>query len=348
MIDETINIITPVYDKVFQLPGEWEFSHYLLGDYRKVFEAILAMALIHFRAKCIAISIGCQNMAYLDSILLLKCDELVNRVIRYSDVSKEKVQSILDDLTYGNRGVNNPDPVLQPIIKLNAKHYAIVPNLWISSAPERNLTVLLNKIPSERNIYAKLVDENEKLMQDRFITNLLETGFRVVHGNVANLSDVDLAIVNDAEKSCLLLELKWFINPAEIREVMDKSKAVKKGISQVLKFKQAFSKGHEGLLEKLKIDSSYIFEGVVVSQNWIGESHIQCSEVPVIQANHLIEKLKVTETLQSTIKWLRDQKYLPVEGRDFEVQEKTATIGNWNLKWSGRIKPLIEGDFFPL
>ena len=253
MIDEAINIMNPIYDKAFPSPRKWKFGRYSLEDYRRVFEAISAMASIHFRARMIAINMGCRNRAYLDSIFLPKCDGLVNRVISYSDVSKEKVQSILDDLTYGNRGVKNPDPALQPIIKLNSRHYAIVPHLWLSSAPERNLAVLLNKIPSERDIYAKIVGEQEKLMQDHFITNLLETGFRVEHGSVANLPDIDLAIVNDSEKSCLLLEFKWFINPAEIREVIDKSEAIKKGISQVLEFKHAFSKGHKGLSKKLKI-----------------------------------------------------------------------------------------------
>ena len=102
-------------------------------------------------------------------------------------------------------------------------------------------------------------------------------------------------------KVCLLLELKWFIDPAEVREIIEKSEEIEKGISQILKFKQAFVKNNEPMLTKLGIDSSYKFDGIVVSQNWIGHAHahIQSPEVPVIQANHLIEKLKTDK--QSSI-----------------------------------------------
>ena len=64
------------------------------------------------------------------------------------------------------------------------------------------------------------------------------------------LPDVDLAIISDSEKMCLLLELKWFIDPAEAREIIEKSEEIEKGISQVLQLKQAFGNNHEPLIEK--------------------------------------------------------------------------------------------------
>ena len=89
-------------------------------------------------------------MGYLDCIYVPTCNELLRRVVRYSGVLDEKVLSILDDLTYGNRGIEHPDPALQPLIKLNSNQYAIMPSLWMSLSPERNLTVLLNKLDSEK------------------------------------------------------------------------------------------------------------------------------------------------------------------------------------------------------
>ena len=348
LVNEIIKVISPSYDKVFSLPCEWEFTRYTLGDFRKVFVAIVTMAFICWQTRIAAIEKGHVNAVCLNSIFLLTPNELLRRVARYSHLSDEKVLNIINDLTYRNRGVKHPDPALQPLIKLNSAYYAIMPQLWLSLSPERNLTVLFNKIPSEREIYAKLVDEKEKLMQERFITDLSDKDFRFVSENVANLSDVDLAIVSDSEKACLLLELKWFIDPAEIREIIDRSENIKDGICQVLKLKNAFANNHEPLLNKLKIDSSYRLEGVVVSQNWIGNSYIQSPEVPVIRSNHLKEKLKVTESLQSTMDWLKERKYLPKEGEHFKVHGITSTIGNWNLKWSGAIEPLIEGRFFPM
>lgn len=348
MVANMKTYLKPLFDKMFLLPSEWEFSRYSLGDFRKAFEAICAIAHIHWTAHGSAvIEQGVTHKGYLDNIYVLTYGELLRRVVRYSGLSDTKVKSILDDLTYGNHGIKNPGPALQPLIKLNSKHYAIVPNIWICTSAERNFTALLNRMPDNEKIYAKLVGEKENLMKERFTTGLSDKNFEFISCNVVNLTDVDLAIVNHSEKACLLLELKWFIAPMTARERINKSKEIKKGISQVLKLKQAFADNHRPLLDKLSIDSSYKFEGVVVSENWIGYGNVQSPEVPVIRANHVRKKLETTDSLRSTMEWLKDRGYLPKEGEHFTVHRPLTTIGNWTIKWYG-IKSLTENAFFPL
>ena len=347
MVADMKKYLEPLFDHMFLLPSDWEFSRYTLGDFRKVFEAICAMARIHWIARQLAGTLGCEHKGYLDSIYVLTYQELLKRVVRYSGLSDVKVKSIFDDLTYGNAGIERPNPALQPLIKLNADHYAIVPNIWMYTAAERNFISLVNKLPSEKEMYAKYVDEKENLMKERFKSQLLDRGFKTYSGNVAKLTDIDLAIVNHSEKACLLLELKWFIAPTTAHERINKSKEIKKGICQILKLKQAFAENHKPLLEKLNIDSSYSLEGAVVSENWIGYGNVQSPEVPVIRANHLRKKLETTDSLRSTMEWLKDREYLPKEGEHFTVHRPTTTIGNWTIKWYG-IKSLTENAFFPL
>ena len=347
IVSDVRTVMKPRYNALFSLPSEWQFCHYSLGDFQKVFEVICAMAHIHLMARQGAIEKQCRDRGYADSIFVLTYYELLNRVIRYSRLPDTKVRSIFDDLTYGNKGIRHPDPALQPLIKLNSECYAIMPFLWLSISPERNLTVLLNRFPDEQRIYSKLVNEKEALMRKRITTDLCDSDFRFVCGSVANLPDVDLALINDSEKACLLLELKWFIEPAEAREVVHKSKEIEKGISQMLELKQAFADNHKFLLQKLNIDPCYTLEGVVVSENWIGNAEVQSPEVPVIRTDHLIARLKTTDNLQSTMEWLRDRKYLPKEGEHFKIVRPTYTIGKWYLKWY-RLKSLSEDAFFPL
>ena len=288
-----------------------------------------------------------SSIIYQTHVYVPTYNELLRRIVRYSGVSDAKVLSIFDDLTYGNRGIEHPDPALQPLIKLNSESYAIAPHLWIYSAPERNLTILLNRLSSEKAIYAELINEKESLMKKRFINALADEGFRFISGNVPNLPDIDLAIIRDSEKACLLLELKWFIEPAMVGEIIDKSKEIEKGISQSLQLKRAFAESHKLLLEKLEIDSNYKLEGIVVSDNWIGHAKVQSPEIPVIQINHLTAKLKAAESLRSAMDWLKDRKYLPKVDQHFKVHNSTATIGKWKLKWY-EIEPLIKSTFFPL
>lgn len=347
MVADTVTAMSPIFDSAFSLPSEWRFSCYSLNDFRKVFEAIVALAIIRVTARQIAIGRGCGALGYADSIYVPTFGELLRRIVIYSGVSESKIQSIFDDLSYGNPDISSPDPALQPLIKLNSEVYAIMPHLWICSAAERNLTVLLNRLPSEKGIYSKLVGEKETLMRKRLTTCLSTKSFRLVEGRVPNLPDVDLAVIDESEKTCLLLELKWFIYPAEAREIIEKSEEIRKGISQVRQLQNAFADNHQPLLKKLNIDSNYRIAGIVVSQNWIGHATAQSYDIPVIQADHLIAKLKDTKDLGSVIEWLKARKYLPEEGKHFKVHRIPATIGKWTLKWYG-IEALIKDAFFPL
>ena len=70
----------------------------------------------------------------------------------------------------------------------------------------------------------------------------------------------------------------------------------------------------------------------MVSQNWIGYANVQSPEVPIIRADHLIAKLRMTAgSLQSTMEWLKNRKYLPKEGEHFKMVDgdATTTIGGW-------------------
>ena len=340
-------LLTPVLDDFFLLPSEWELSRYTFGEFRQVFESISAMAAIHAIARRKAREQGCSG--YPDSIFMPTRDELQARVARYSEVSDSTVRHILDDLTYGNQGMLNPDPALQPLIKLNPKVYAIMPHLWIGSSPERNLTVLLNRFSSdEKKIYSQLVSQNESLMRERFTPWLFSKGFHPICASVPpDFPDIDLAIISDSEKTCLLLELKWFIYPAEASEVITRSKALAKGISQVVKLKKAFANNYKPLIEELKIDSSYRLEGAVVSQNWVGHAKVQSSDIPVIQSDHLIAKLRTAQNLESAIEWLKARKCLPKEGEHFKVDRELVTIGDWTLN-APIVDLLTNEPFFPL
>ena len=190
----------PTFDSMFSLPAEWCFTSYSLGEYRKVFEAICAIAHIHITARDIAISRRGDRLGNADSIYIENCGDLLRRIINYSRVSEAAARSILDDLTYGNRCIKKPELRLQPLIKLTSGTYAIAPHLWICFSAEASLTRLLNKISSEKHVYLELAKTKEELMRGRIITRLANKGFRMVNVDVPGLPDIDLAIIKDVEK----------------------------------------------------------------------------------------------------------------------------------------------------
>ena len=343
-------IIGPALKKRFVLPDNWQFSRYTLGEFRQVFEAITAIALTHWYARYLAATAGCLALGYADSIFIPGQEELLRRTANYSGVEVTMVSAILNHLTYGSEPGPMPDPALQPLIPLNPHFYAVMPNLWLNSSAERNLTVLLNRLPGERAIYSRLVAEKESLMKKKLETSMSQQNIRFVSGEIpgdSDLPDLDLAMIEDTGKTCLLFELKWFIEPAEVREVIEKTEELRKGVRQLLALKHAFDENHQQFFGKLRIDPTYALYLVLASETWIGHSNVQDSNVSIIKASHMLGKLSDCRDLRETGEWLRSRKYLPINGDHYEVVDTVSTIKSWTINWYG-IKPLVTNNFFPL
>jgi hypothetical protein len=83
--------------------------------------------------------------------------------------------------------------------------------------------------------------------------------FAFGHGVVKG-TDVDLAIIDHRNKACLCLQLKWFIQPAEIREIHDRTKDLADGIRQAKMINALHSQRNEQLMKSiLRIDADYLF-----------------------------------------------------------------------------------------
>lgn len=254
---------------------------------------------------------------------------------------------MVSDLTYGSAQIDRPDPALQPLIRLNERQYALMPNLLLNSSMERNFTVLLNRFPSGRAAYSAIVEEKEAVMRERMIDAVQIPGIRHFYGKipgVADLPDIDLALLDDSEKMCVLLELKWFIEPAEPREVIEKSEEIAKGITQLLKLSNALGQDAQPFLETLRVDANYEFAFAVVSENSVGLSFAQDPRIPVVRREHLLRKLNSLRSLKGVCTWLSGREYLPVEGRDYAIVEEIWTIGRWGIRWYG-LKPLIDSEY---
>jgi hypothetical protein len=353
LVNVTIELFQSILQQKFTLPDSWLFSRYSMLDFRKVFSAIFALAYLQYVARFLAVESGCKWNGITNGVLIARRLELIARVVRYTGLRREVVKEIIFDLTLGSNEIppDQADPAQQPLVPLDPEHYAIMPHLWINNAAERNFVVLLNKLPKEKPVYLKLVHLKEEIMRKRIVEGIVNSGLRTWWGPVSTkhrLPDIDLAILSPEERICLFLELKWFIDPAEPRELLEKSGEIRKGISQLQQIKKAFSEHDNALISCLGIDSAYSVGFAVVSANWIGHASEQHADIPVIREHHLIKKLASAKTLLETINWLSKRQYLPTEGVDYEVITTSSTVGRWNTHWYG-FKPLIRGhEFLPL
>ena len=336
-------------DRRFSLPAEWTFTRYSLGEFRRAWKAIYALTFLQFAARNAAMLRGCGSMGVLDTLLIRTPLELSTAIVRMTQLQPSVVAAVLEDLTYGARGLRNPDPALQPLIPIDDHSVAIVPQIFLHLNPERNLTVLLNRIPEERAVYTRLTTEKEKLLRERLMRTAAEQALRTFVGNLPgrkDLPDIDLALISDDESVVLLLELKWFVEPADPRELVEKDEEIAKGLDQA-----------ESLLTAVRADSAYRkhlglpetarVEAAVVSENSIGHTAPIGRVVPVIQAGHLEARLASGRTLASTVDWLNSRAYLPREGEDFEIVPTHARVAGYHLEWYA-YRPLTTEEYLPI
>lgn len=330
------------FEERHSLPGTWTFSCFTLSQYRAVFTCLQCMTYGWFVARQIASNDGATAVAFSSAVWTPRKSALVALVARHTGVPKPEVQKILTYLTFGEVGVRSPDIAIQPLVDLTNGQYAISPFVLTNVNAERNLCVLLNQIPADRKIYSQLVNEKENELRRRIQETLQGLDLQFRHGDV-NGTDIDLAIVDHAAKLCLCLEIKWFIEPAEVRELRERSEEIRKGVSQALAIAKQVKDRSARVLSLLQIDHSYEVMAVVGSENSIGHARVQHLDVPVVKVWQLAAKIR-DEGLRETIRWLRSREYLPVEGKDFQVTTVEFVSGPWTANWYG-LAPISAASF---
>ena len=280
---------------------------------------------------------GCLAVGYSQSLVMMQRDELMSRLSRYTDLDLAVVQAIVEELTFGGRGISNPDIALQPLVPMGPCHYGWAPHLLLSSAFERNLLALLNRVPESNAVYSRLSHNRETLMQQSFRTELADAGLRFWSGKVpgwGTAADVDLAIIDEQGACCLLLELKAFLAPADPREVLDKAEAVEKGVRQVETRRRAVCDNRQALNSILKIDDTFTVQLAVASESSAGCGGMaELGDVPVLRSSHLIERIKSERDLRRVCKWISERRFLPMEEQDYRRLPFSVSIGRWTLDW---------------
>lgn len=344
LIDMGLDVLSSTVDSRFHLPDHWTFSRFSLADVREVVRVMWVLAFLHFHARVLASRRGCRGLGYSRALLFFTTRELLETVRIHTKVHRRTIAEILSTLTFGARDQQNPDPALQPLIALTPRHLGIAPNLLLNSSFERNISVLLNRLSDDRQVYARLSKDREEMARDRVVREVTELGYRCWHGELSawgRAGEVDLIITSDAERCCLALEMKAFIWPADPREVHERSLEIKRGIVQATEREVKTRELPEALHKALHTDSGYEVTWAVASETSIGAGYVQSIDIPVIQTQHLIDRLRHERRLTSVCDWLKRGAHLPIEGSHYKAIDFEAAVGSWRLQWYG-LKCLSE------
>jgi len=334
LMEKLLSTLGVAFSSRYTLPGKWRFSSFSLNQFQKIFTCIQVMAYAWFVARQLAAANGAPALAFSSALWTPKKNALIAKIEKHTGVERFAIMEVLRYLTFGEVGIRNPDIAIQPLVDLTNGQYAISPFVLIHVHAERNLCVLLNQIPAERALYSTLVDQKEQEARSDTINSLSGLGLDFRCGRIAE-TDIDLAIIDRDAKVCICLEMKWFIEPAEIREVLARSYELAKGVAQAKKIALAFSRSDGRLMALLGIDSSYDFLSMVASVNSIGREEVQDPQVPIVKLWHLASQIREQGKLTEVLKWLRGRYYLPRRGDDYEIRDVSIMSGRWHSRWYG-------------
>lgn len=340
--NRTVSKVTKLFRKTidnrFQLPKDWKLTKYPLDYYNSVLKTLWIISAIHYCARIVAVNNGCVGLGYSQSLIINNRSQLIRKLVRFTKLPSIAINSILTDLTYRERNMRVSDPALQPLFEIVPGQICWSPNLILTASLERNLLVLLNRIPRGRKSYSRISRHKETILRDSIISDLQDFNLRFKYGKVpawGTKNDIDIAIISDEQKCCLLVELKSFFGPADPRELYEKSKEIAKGINQIfVRQKLSIEKPNE-LYSFLNINDEYVLYWAVVSETSIGGGWVQNERVPVIRASHIVSKITEHGNLLSTCSWLMRREYLPTDKNRYQQIAIKAKILDYSLNWYG-------------
>lgn len=348
LINETRKIIQPVFNHLFKLPENWMFKYFSIFEFREMMKVLISITYLHYFARISAATKQCVGFGCNNSLFLINPCNLIQKIYENTHLESKKIEKFINYLTFGSNEIIRLDPSIQPLIPLNDNCLALSPNLIINSAVERNFCVLLNRIEDERDIYERFSQQKETMMKSEIKQKFLNTKFRFEEGNVRfrnSSHEIDLILISDKEFIALVFELKWFIKPSEIREVIEKANEIKIGVNQLLNLKNAIDKTPTLFQQRFNLNEDYQIYYVVASANSIGTDWAQNNKIPVINLDHLINKINATGSLENVISWLTDRSYLPIKGLHYKARKIYSKIGKWRLKWYG-LETLINDLYY--
>ncbi len=313
-----------------ELPDNWEFSKFTLGEYKKFWYAFTTLATIQNIANYIFFN---EKQKLPNNCILIKSkEEIINLIFEKTDLDKEKINAILEFITFNNN-LKNTDIIWQPLIKLCNGHYAIPPTLVTTCNYERNLICLINKV--EQNSYSKLSNEKERIMVYEISEKLKKyLNLKVVFNKKLpdNLPDIDIIIYDIKSSTLLVGEMKWLLQPDSVKELCARNIDLVKGDNQIKLVKNYLENNLSKKLEIISdlqcteiLDESYC----VISKNTIGTLG-SSDEIVVINENNLIELIdKFDGELDKVNKVIKDKTFYPKRDIDYFINRNNVEYGGY-------------------
>jgi hypothetical protein len=237
------------------------------------------------------------------------------------NISNVNIEKFIDFLIYG-RGVNNPDPALQPFFLTMSNEILIPCSLVISNNMQRNVLSLYARIDSSEFDRQSHAFEKEMISEaDSWIRCLSYSLVNEIIVIGKNKEEIDVLLVDSESKFILVLEFRWFLQPGDIREVQQRISTCYQKVTQTERKLKFVKENHKAIIEQYfpEVDSSgsWDINGSVVIKGFGGQESPN-KEVPVITLDVLNVGAEKLRNLKELYNWIESKVWLPEKSLHFE------------------------------
>jgi len=333
-------------EKGFILSDSWSIEAYSVKDFRLIWIQLAKLSQIHILAFNMSLQKFKNNkLGYNNSIFRINKNALIDYIKKYSGLNKEVIARVIKDLTYDPK-IPYIDIIQQPLIEISKNEIYFSPNLIIGSLIDRNLQVLLTKLPYRQKEYDRLKNLKEEKMINDITVQLRINEFEYrpkikLKENNRVITDIDILIWDRSHKNFLIIELKWFYGADSTQEVYNHDIQFYEGITKTKNTLEYLYNHFEKIESLIKIPSSKGSKniyGVIVSIMGTPSPFIRDPNFPVIEEEDFYEYIKkskgdVQKLYKIILSFFESKKRLP----KFKESSQEVRVENFRF-----ILPAIE------
>jgi hypothetical protein len=339
---ELIEALRPKYqnrmDERFRHPDTFQLDGYTLREFKSFYIALLILCSIHDYL-CYP-TIQCGLPIPTSSLVMVKPRTAwIARLSGISGLPQATCEKIVTDLTLDAVGQPGSSMCIHPFVPLDRVMLAVAPQFPLASLADDNVVRAFSY--TSPALFSAQNTQKEAAMRSRINEVALRYSMNYSIELPDGSTEIDLLLSDEASSTVVMAELKWIRKPNRTVERISRDKEVEKGISQ-LKLVRAYARGNPDFLKdrnklaRSLTDYANVYYLLVVRDHWFWVDPEDA--VAIVDFDAFLPALKSSTNLQEMIARLLTYEWLPVEGRDFNVEYATASVYGMMLE-SPEFKP---------
>ncbi|MDD2424325.1 MAG: hypothetical protein PHG34_08965 [Candidatus Cloacimonetes bacterium] len=323
---------------------QWDLGGYKIKHFRMVFSAIKSIAIIHnnylfFLYKKDGDRIVKEKF-FQNLVPLYNKKRWVDLIIYFTDLPKEVIIQVVDDLTYDFQNAKNKNKIgvtLYCFYSIGDNILALSNTVARSSFAERNIWLMLER--KKRGIHSKLSNLKEDYWRSSIINRIPDKEIWVYPKAIKiEKTDIDLLLIDFKNKFGLAVELKWLTLPNRSMDYYLINEQLSKGQKQALYSENWVNKNRKKLANKIALKNSSLidieFRSVVLSKNSIGSHEVnENNSVPILSENlfwWMIEGASVVN-LKILYNKILKKKFYPQKNKHYIVSDRSIEYAGYTF-----------------